>query len=214
MLFEPIDRSKVSSSPPRFIRSNQMVNCLCQEFLYSEKRVRDHLFRAIEDLISSRTGGTSSVIVARLIRVAAMEAQRAALESGMVFSNWQTASKAVVNAMLGAGVLLSHDGVEIPSGITANATEVVALKPNYGDTTEMFLLEFLIRRMGDITIRDHTALAHALFRQFDPNVPMDDLEDRVVLLLARLAERVELRDDGSYIVRASRFQPAQFAAAV
>ena len=27
----------------------------------------------------------------------------------------------------------------------------------------MFLLEFLIRRLGNVTTRDHTALAHALF---------------------------------------------------
>ena len=45
--------------------------------------------------------------------------------------------------------------------------------------TEAYLIEFLIAKLGDISIRDHKALAHALFRQFDPSVSMEDLEDRV-----------------------------------
>lgn len=203
---------KATGSHPRFLRSNQMVNCLCQEFLYSEKRPRDYLFRAIERVISECSARACPVIAAKLTREAAVHAQRAAALSGLVFSNWQTASKALFNTMLGAGVLLTHGNVEIPLGIMAQATDVVALKADYGDTTEMFLLEVLIRRMGDITIRDHTPLAHALFRQFDRTVHMDDLEDRVVLLLARLADRVELRDDGCYVVRDASSQLSPYSA--
>ena len=60
------------------------------------------------------------------------------------------------------------------------------------------LVEFLILTLGDVTTHDHTALAHALFRQFDPSVSMEDLEDRVVMLLARLADRIAIGADGSY----------------
>ncbi len=62
------------------------------------------------------------------------------------------------------------------------------------------MIEFLIAKLGNISIRDHRALAHALFRQFDPSVSMEDLEDRVVLLLATLAGRVCLRQDGVYSI--------------
>jgi len=54
-----------------------------------------------------------------------------------------------------------------------------------------------------VTVRDHRALAHVLFRQFDPEVPIGDLEDRVVILLARLADRVELQGD-RYVARTVR----------
>ena len=58
----------------------------------------------------------------------------------------------------------------------------------------------LIDWLGNVTTRDHKALAHALFRQFDPGVPLYDLEDRVVILLARLADEVELAGE-RYAVR-------------
>jgi hypothetical protein len=61
----------------------------------------------------------------------------------------------------------------------------------------------LIDRLRDVSTRDHTALAHALFRQFDRGVPLDDLEDRVVILLAQLADRVEL-DGDVYAIRAPK----------
>jgi len=39
-----------------------------------------------------------------------------------------------------------------------------------------------------------------LCRQFDRDVPIEDMEDRVVILLAQLADRVELRGD-TYVGR-------------
>ena len=58
-------------------------------------------------------------------------------------SNWETASKAVVKAMLCAGVLLTSGGEPIPPGITAQATPVAALRDRYQDITEAFLLQVL-----------------------------------------------------------------------
>ena len=105
--------------------------------------------------------------------------------------------------MLSAGALLTPDGEPIVPGITAQATPVGALMDRSRDVTEAFLLQVLIERLGDVTTRDHTALAHALFRQFDRAVPLEDLEDRVVILLARLADEVELAGD-VYSVRTRR----------
>jgi hypothetical protein len=118
----------------------------------------------------------------------------------LAFGHWETVTKALVKAMLCAGVLLATDGNPILPGITAQATIVAGLKDEYVDITEAFLLEVLIRRLGDVTTRDHTALAHALFRQFDRGVPLEELEDRVVILVAQLADRVELRGE-LYCVR-------------
>lgn len=179
-----------------------MGDLLRKEFLYSEKRARDVLFRVIEqiDAETSREG-SDPPILSRLTREAAARAPLHAEESGFEFRHWETAAKAVVKAMLYAGVLLTSDGDPILPGITAQATPVAALKDRYQDLTEAFLLHTLIERLGDVTTRDHTALAHALFRQFDRGVPLEDLEDRVVILLAQLADAVELKDD-VYSIRA------------
>jgi hypothetical protein len=168
-----------------------MIEVLRQEFLYSEKRARDILFDQIQAIIRQ---SDSPVMVSRLTREAAARAQDRGRRMGYDVANWNTAAKATVNAMLGAGVLLAGDG----SAIAAPAAEVAALADRYQDATESFLLETIIRKMGDLTARDHTALAHALFRQFDPAVPLDDLEDRVVMLLAQLSDRIVLADGGTY----------------
>jgi hypothetical protein len=172
-----------------------MVECLRKEFVYSEKRARDILFGEITAMIGS---GARPFIVSRLVREAAARAKRRAQEINFEFSNWDTAAKATINAMLGAGVLLTRDGSRIALTVAAQATEVVALAEGFVDITEAYLLDVLIRKLGDVTVRDHTALAHALFRQFDPTIPMEDMEDRVAVLLAMLWDRVVLTEGGMY----------------
>jgi hypothetical protein len=178
-----------------YSRSRQMVSALRREFLYSEKRVRDALFRVLADCV---TVDGPPRTVSRLAREAALLGRRRAVEIGLDPVNWDIAAKATTNAMLGAGVLMDPNGVPIPWSISAQATAVTGLLPEYVDRTEAYLLEVLIRKLGDITSRDHTALAHALFRQFDRNVSMEELEDRVVVLLASLADRIGLGNGGSY----------------
>jgi sulfur transfer complex TusBCD TusB component (DsrH family) len=102
--------------------------------------------------------------------------------------------------MLRAGVLLGVRGNRVIAGCAAQAARVTALAADFRDATEAFLLEFLITALADVTARDHIALAHALFRQFDPGIPVADLEDRVVGLLAKLSDHVILGEDGIYRV--------------
>jgi hypothetical protein len=185
-----------------FARSREMAACLRKELLYSEKRARDTLFQVIEEILTEQERTGEQRIVSQLTREAATRASRLPLPGSDGF-RWDVASKTVVKAMIGAGVLLRPDGHKVPAGITAQATRVARLRPEFQDLTEAFLLEVLIERLGDVTVRDHRALAHVLFRQFDPDVPMEDLEDRVVILLARLADRVELCGD-RYVVRVAR----------
>ena len=189
-------------------RSLQMVNCLRDGFLYSEKRARDLVFGAVEGTLQSNLNGrVRHLILSRLAREAAIEARREAERIGFEFSNWDIASRAVINAMLAAGVLLTENGARIPMGIAALGTKIAGLKDGYRDLTEAFLLEFVIRTLGDVTTRDHRALAHALFRQFDRSISMEDFEDRVVILLATLAGRVVLRENGAYAILADDAAP-------
>ena len=179
------------SSSPKFARSGQMVDSLRKEWLYSEKRPRDVLFDAIEQVIAERP----PMMVSQLAREAVRLARQLSSESGFEFENWDAVAKAVVKTLLMAGALETPGGDVIPFDITAQASVVGALRAGYRDLAEAFLLEFLIRRLGDVTTKDHTALAHALFRQFDASIRLEDLEDRVVVLLARLAEKVVLSND-------------------
>jgi hypothetical protein len=162
-----------------------------RELLYSEKRPRDFMFAAIDELLHEP--GRDATILSRLTRDATACARRRAAVAGVEFGNWDTVGKAVVRAMLGAGALLTPRGEVIPPGVEALATPVGSVRETFRDLTESFLLEFVIGRLGDVTVRDHTALAHALFRQFDPNVSMADQEDRVAILLARRSDRIALR---------------------
>jgi len=187
----------------RFSRSGQMSACLRKALLYSEKRPRDFVFSSIESILSARQAPEieAPVMVSRLVRMAATEAAREARGQAFEFENWTTTTRAAVNAMLGARVFLTHGGREISPGVSAHAAPVVSLKDEYRDDTEAFLLESVIRRLGDVSLRDHVALAHTLFRQFDRSVPIEEMEDRVVVLLARLAHCVELLYDGTYAIR-------------
>jgi hypothetical protein len=188
-----------AKAPRGYSRSRQMVEFLRREFIYTEKRARDFLFREIESLL----GGSGPLPMAKLTREAAARAGQCAEQAGYGFSIWDTAARATVNAMLGARVLLACDTQPIPLTVAARATPVAGLAQDYRDVTEAYLLELLIRGLGDVTARDHTALAHALFRQFDRSVPMGDLEDRVVCLLARLSERVAVTEGGAYVALAN-----------
>jgi hypothetical protein len=198
---DPIGAAR-EQAPRGFVRSRQMADCLRTTLLYSEKRPRDALFRILGQLLKEQERIGPPMILSRLTREAARRARYRAERVGFEFHHWDTTAKAVINAMLCAGVLVGTDGVPIPPGITAQATPVGGLVDRYEDLTEAFLLETLVRRLGDVTTRDHRSLAHALFRQFDRDVSLEDLEDRVVILLAQLADRVELHDD-RYVARAS-----------
>jgi hypothetical protein len=175
----------------KFARSGQMIDCLRHELLYSEKRPRDFTFTAIEQILHERRG--APILVSRLTRDVTARARDLGIAAGFDFANWDMTGKAVVRAMLGAGALLTPHGDVISPGVEALASEVASVREGYRDLTESFLLEYLIGRLGDVTVRDHTALAHALFRQFDPTISMEDQEDRIAILLASLSARIEVR---------------------
>lgn len=182
-------------------RSARMIACLRDSMLYSEKRARDMLFDAVEQILPARAVPPT---VSRLAREAAIRSRSAGIAASYDFSKWEPASNAVVSAMLNAGVLIGLNATPIAPGLTAQAMPVFSVADSFRDRTEAYLIEFLIAKLGDVGVRDHKALTHALFRQFDPAISMEDLEDRAVLLLATLENRVSLREDGIYAIRTDR----------
>ena len=183
-----------------------MIHCLRESLLYSEKRPRDMLFEVIEGALESKGADETPLTVCRLTRVMADRVRLSAARSGFEFSNWHIASRAVMNAMIHAGVLLTDDDVVIPAGVAAQAARILRVKRGYKDLTEAYLIEFLIYKLGDVSLRDHRVLAHVLFRQFDPAISMADLEDRVSLLIASLADRITISIEGVYGSRRRQFE--------
>jgi hypothetical protein len=177
-----------------------MVECLRREWLYSEKRARDFVFTAVDGVIQEQ----SPAMLSHLARETARTARRLAEDAGVPFDHWNTVTKAVIKSMVLAQSLLAADDTPIALDVGTQAATVGGLRPDYRDATEAYLIEFLIGRMGNVTPRDHTALAHALFRQFDPNISRDSLEDRVVILLARLSDRVVLSGDAYQLLPDAR----------
>src|SRR5437868_13386816 len=64
-------RKDMTDASPRFIRSRQMRDCLRNELLYSEKRPRDILFRAIDQIVAEAALRGEPKIVSRVTREAA-----------------------------------------------------------------------------------------------------------------------------------------------
>jgi hypothetical protein len=196
---------------PSAIRSAQMIQCLRQSLLYAEKRARDALFPVIPQILEEHRSMGAAIRLSKLTRDAAAVAR--ARNDNLQDVNWEVASKALINAMLRAGVLIAPDGSPVGDGVGAQASQVADVKAGLVEITEAYMLQFLIRKLGDVCTRDHKALAHALFRQFDSQVPMHDMEDRVMMLLATLTGSVSVDDDGSYYVRPLSAMQQGFAAA-
>ena len=212
LVLAPMQVHPRPAAADRLSRTAQMIERLRRESLYTEKRVRDRLFDALETAL---TKSPTPPLLSRLVRDAANQARREGNRDAFALSNskWEIAARAVGNSILGARAFLTEDGVTLEPGVRAHATPVGALKPDFRDRSEAFLLEFLIARFGNIGTRDHVALAHTLFRQFDARVPVAALEDRIRTLLASLDGRITLREDGIYALL-YRHRPRAAAAGV
>ena len=99
-----------------------MVNVLRENFIYSEKRARDFVFYALEAALDRASSAPVRPLLAKLTREVAAGARTAAEKSGYEFSTWDTTTKAVINSMLGAGVLLAEDGTPVRRDVRAQVT--------------------------------------------------------------------------------------------
>lgn len=176
-----------------------MVQCLREGYLYSEKRARDFLFDAFARCL--RDHGPLALI--GLTRLATRAATHQASEAGFPYGNWTVAGRTVANAMLRARAFVTVAGATLEPGLAAQAEPIHSLHPDFRDRTEAYLLSYLAERMGDLTDRDHVALAHALFRQFDARVSMEAYEERVVALLGSLGGTLAVDPAGRYVPKAA-----------
>src|SRR5260221_4341496 len=110
---QPVTGAESSQRPSR---SHQMIGCLRESMLYSEKRARDLLFNAVEQIVSTRA---VPPIISRLARESAACARGAAQRARDPFSNSEPSSKAVIHAMLHAGVLLTANASPALAGLVA-----------------------------------------------------------------------------------------------
>ncbi len=188
----------VTNIAPNGSRSRNMIQCLRDSLLYSEKRPRDLLFRAAEEIVQASATAGDGVMLARLTLEMEALGRAWCVAEGFEANNWAMQARAVVNTMVRAGVLLDEQGQSVRDGIGANAAIVCGLSPGFQERSEAFLVHFLIRKLGDVSTRDHKAIAHALLRRFDPNIPIADLEDYIVVLISRLEGFVSLTEAGLY----------------
>ena len=180
------------SSPPRFARSAQMIDCLRREWLYSEKRPRDLLFAAIEDVMKQRSG----MMVSQLAREATSLARERATAAGLTVDNWDATTRAVDEVAPRRGRAQPRAMARRSRSISRpRRRRLAASHPTSSIVRRPTCSRVSIARLGDVTTSDHRALAHALFRQFDARVSVEEMEDRVVILLAQLADRISLVGD-------------------
>jgi hypothetical protein len=135
----------------------------------------------------------------QLVRQVCSAAEQQAKADGVSFKFWYAASDASFEMLLHAGVLLDEHGKPIPPGIGSRGTKVHSIAPNFEDRCEMFLLEFLIKTLGNVTSHDRTALAHALFKVAPDKKSIFDMQDRVDELLVMLQGRISENKDGVFV---------------
>jgi hypothetical protein len=124
-----------------------MIQCLREQLLYSEKRMRDILFRGARVAVNTRFRDGSTVSLSRLTRemefFGRVMGEREGIEAN---ADWETAAKAVVNTMVRAGVLLGRRRLPVLAG---NGAPVTDLAEDFESRCEAFLVEFLMCRLGD-----------------------------------------------------------------
>jgi hypothetical protein len=187
-------------------RTDQMIQCLKQRRIYSPKTIRDYVFSALREATDQ-----SSLIplsASQLNRQVCSNAESKAKGDGVVYDYWYAASDALLEMMLGAGVLLDGEKRPIRPGLQARGTKVHNVAPNFEDCCEMFLLEHLIKTLGDVSLRDRTALAHALFKVDPKQKSIFDMQDRVDELLVKLQDRVSERSDGIFVLDKAKLAAA------
>ncbi|SRR6266404_4807861 len=179
-------------------RTSEMINTLKHRRIYSGKQIRDYVFRALRS--ATEQPNLIPLSASQLVRQVCSSAEGQAKSDGVSFEYWYAASDASFEMMLHAGILLDEHGKPIPPGIGSRGTKVCSIAPDFEDRCEMFLLEYLIKTLGNVTSHDRTALAHALFKVAPDKKSIYDMQDRVDELLVKLQDRISESDDGTFVV--------------
>jgi hypothetical protein len=181
-----------TTTAPTYQRSAQFRKRLTDLGIFCEKRERDVLLQATEQLL--KTGPT---VLSKLRRELPKAAKQLASEHNLCPG---TEFRRIVNfflkLLLVSGALTS-DGGTIKRDASAEATTVTGLVEGPMNIMESYLVEQILKK-SDVKDREHWQLALAVFREFDSSVSIDDKLDRVASLISGLSDRVILTDDGTY----------------
>lgn len=102
-----------------------------------------------------------------------------------------------------SGTLRGPAGV-LTYGAGTDGTEVSEISESVMDDAEAYIIEYIIRDLGNVTEFEHVPMAHAVLREFDSAIDLGAQKDRVALLIAEIADRVTLDESGVYVHRAAK----------
>jgi hypothetical protein len=178
-------------------RTDQIIQCLKDAGIYAAKDIRDYIFKAAHAKVASSTPALS---LAQLKRKTLVAAEEAAVSAGVSFKFWYVATESVFKLMLLAAVLVDENNLTVMLGARARLAKVTAIRPDFVSTCELFLLQYVLNKLQDITERDCTALAHALFKEAPSKTTRDKMLDQVDQLFEKLGDRLLEDDDGALSV--------------
>jgi hypothetical protein len=179
----------------KFERTQEFVDCWKRRYIYCPKPIRDLLFQAIEDILGEEPQGLT---VAKLTSTARQRAEKQC----ETFTYWQAATGGLANALVASQVLLTADRAPVPLGVECWGSQVALVSENFRDRCEAFMLYFVIKTLKNVNFyRDRIHLAHALLKEGPSGKSVDELMDRVSILMSSLGGRIEIGEDGLLSVR-------------
>jgi hypothetical protein len=184
-------------------RTREIIDCLKAGLLYSPKDIRELFFAALSDIGPSLN--SQPVRVNELSRRALKRATELASAENITFEFWLPATDATFQMLVAAGALIGVDGQALKPSIHWRAELVSSVDRDVRNKCEKFLLKYVIAKLGDVSLRDRTALAHALFKVSPRKKQLFELLERVDELLSSLRDEVHEDSHGVLVVNDTSF---------
>ena len=184
------------AEPEKYPRSRQMRASVQKAKLFNEKPIRDLLFKTVTQIVTRERLQLSAL-------------RRTLAEESFAHSDFSDKMKWAAQVyffcrlLVFSGTLQGSSG-PLSHGAAADGTEVQEISSTVEDDAEAYLIEHIIRDLGNVTEFEHCPLAHAILRQFDSTTDMGVLKDRVAFLISKISDRVTLDESGAYIHRVSK----------
>jgi len=166
-------------------RTCEIIKALKDAGVYSPKRQRDLLFKALRSCLPP---GSQPKTLLQLSREIRRQATQAASEVDD-FPYWHPATEGMLGMLLGAGVLRNEAGQPVIDGPFAKGSRIGSFDESLEDKCEAFLLETAITSLKDVNKRDRVSLAHALFWD-GAQSDRDEVEDRFEHVFGLLADQL------------------------
>ncbi len=189
------DATDSGGEAERYVRTQEFVDCWKRRHIYCPKPIRDLLFQAVQEILDEETQG---ITVAKLTSKARQRAENICTN----FTYWQSATEGLANALVASQVLLTAEKVPVPIGIECWGSHVASLADNFRDRCEAFMVYFAVKALKNVNFyRDRIHLAHALLKEGPSGRSIDELMERVSLLVSSLGGKIEISEDGMLSVR-------------